>query len=353
MADQKLTDKTELAASPATVDWVHAIDVDDLTGSPQGTSKKLSIQNLLSAIVSVLLPSSFNFNNFKGINLATPTNDLDAANKAYVDSLIDGLKWKECARVATTSNITLSGLQTIDTVALAEDDRVIVWQQSDLTENGVYLAKSGAWVRSDDANTSQELVCLAIDAGSEGATYDNVSFQQTTPSPITVGISNIVFVTRASTTDHNSLAGVQGGVVGERNHLSNAQIALIHAALTLSSDTKTQSLLALSGQELQVSGGWSKTVFSSYKVGTTADPSTTAETPATAPVLAEMTHTFTPAKATNLIKVKCGCSFDKTGGGDDGVRMAVFVDGVVQTETTRRDFVGGNDDYDTCLHTFW
>jgi hypothetical protein len=51
--------------------------------------------------------------------------------------------------------------------------------------------------------------------------------------------------------------------------------------------------------------------------------------------------------------VKCGCSFDKTGGGDDGVRMAVFVDGVVQTETTRRDFVGSNNDYDTSLHTFW
>ena len=110
----------------------------------------------------------------------------------------------------------------------------------------------------------------------------------------------------------------------------------------------------LSGTDKEkIDGGWSKTVFSSYKVGTTADPSTTAETPATAPVLAEMTHTFTPAKETTLIKVKCGCSFDKTGGGDDGVRMAVFVDGVVQTETTRRDFVGSNDDYDTSLHTFW
>lgn len=110
----------------------------------------------------------------------------------------------------------------------------------------------------------------------------------------------------------------------------------------------------LSGTDKEkINGGWSKTVFSSYKVGTTADPSTTAETPATAPVLAEMTHTFTPAKATNVIKVQCGCSFDKTGGGDDGVRMAVFVDGVVQTETTRRNFVASNDDYNASLHTFW
>lgn len=110
----------------------------------------------------------------------------------------------------------------------------------------------------------------------------------------------------------------------------------------------------LSGTDkAKIDGGWSKTVFSSYKVGTTVDPSTTAETPATAPVLAEMTHTFTPAKATNSIKVKCGCSFDKNGGGGDGVRMAVFVDGVIQTETTRRDFIDARDDYNTSLYTFW
>lgn len=207
----KLTDQPELAEIPANGDWIHVVDISDTSSDPAGSSKKLSISNLLQGIVNVLLPADFNFNNFKGINLAAPTSDLDATNKAYVDNLVDGLKWKTCARAATTGDIVLSGLQTIDGVSLADGDRVLVWQQADPTQNGIYSAAAGAWSRTEDANTGQELVCASITAGSEGATLANTSFTQTTPAPITIGVSNIVFVDRASITDHNALAGIQGG----------------------------------------------------------------------------------------------------------------------------------------------
>ena len=51
---------------------------------------------------------------------------------------------------ATTANITLSGEQTIDSVAVVADDRVLVKNQTDGIENGVYTAASGAWVRAID-----------------------------------------------------------------------------------------------------------------------------------------------------------------------------------------------------------
>jgi len=229
----KLTDKTALGATPANNDVLHLVDISDPTSDPAGTSFKITVENLLKAITNVLLPANFNFNNFRGINLASPIGDLDAANKQYVDNLIDGLKWKECARVATTGNITLANLQTVDGVSLAAGDRVLVKEQTSLPENGIYdVVDGGAWTRSEDANTGEELVCASIDTSPEGATLDNKSYAQTTADPINLGVSDIVFVLRASTTDHNSLGGLQGGTATERNHLTNSQVGIVNDAMT-------------------------------------------------------------------------------------------------------------------------
>jgi hypothetical protein len=83
----------------------------------------------------------------KVTGLNDPTGATDAATKQYVDLLVQGIRGKFSYRVATTANITLSGTQTIDGIALAVDDTVLVKNQSTATQNGVYLVKSGAWVR--------------------------------------------------------------------------------------------------------------------------------------------------------------------------------------------------------------
>ena len=83
-------------------------------------------------------------------NLATPTADGDAATKAYVDGVAQGLDIKDSVKVATTANITLSGTQTIDGVGILADDRVLVKDQSTGSENGIYLCKAGAWARTTD-----------------------------------------------------------------------------------------------------------------------------------------------------------------------------------------------------------
>jgi len=49
--------------------------------------------------------------------------------------------------LATTSNITLSGLQTIDGIVTDSGWSVLVKNQTDASENGIYLTNSGAWVR--------------------------------------------------------------------------------------------------------------------------------------------------------------------------------------------------------------
>ena len=104
--------------------------------------------NTLSAMAA---PSSdLSLNSQKITNLATPSATTDAANKAYVDSVSQGLDVKDSVKVATTANITLSGTQTIDGVAVSADERVLVKDQSTQTQNGLYLCKAGAWQRTTD-----------------------------------------------------------------------------------------------------------------------------------------------------------------------------------------------------------
>lgn len=64
---------------------------------------------------------------------------------------------REPVRLATTANIALSGLQTIDGVLTEVGDRVLVKNQTDATANGIYTASAGQWYRASDARTSRTM----------------------------------------------------------------------------------------------------------------------------------------------------------------------------------------------------
>ncbi|WP_313333152.1 tail fiber domain-containing protein [Sphingobium yanoikuyae] len=79
-----------------------------------------------------------------------PASNMQAATKAYVDAQIQAIGAKASARLATTGAISLAGLPTIDGVMVAAGDRILVKDQANAADNGIYVADTGAWSRAAD-----------------------------------------------------------------------------------------------------------------------------------------------------------------------------------------------------------
>lgn len=125
-----------------------------------------------STTIGVTTPAAGAFTTASATNQPVGNNDL--TTKLYVDSLALGISWKQPVTAATTANITLSGAQTIDTVAVVAGDRVLVKNQTADYENGIYVATSGAWSRSPDANTWDEMVSALVfvtEGGQSGSAW--------------------------------------------------------------------------------------------------------------------------------------------------------------------------------------
>lgn len=97
------------------------------------------------------------------------------AAQAAAEAAAAGLKWRPSVKAASTGNLTLSGEQIVDGVSLVDGDRILVKDQSDTTENGVYIVAAGTWSRAEDADTWDELISQVVTV-EEGAIWADYSF---------------------------------------------------------------------------------------------------------------------------------------------------------------------------------
>ena len=116
-----------------------------------------------------------------------------SVTKEYVDAIASGLTLKDNAKAATTANITLSGTQTIDDVALIAGDRVLVKNQTSGAENGIYDVAAGAWARSSDANVSAEVTSGMFCFVTGGTVNGSKGFALVTADPIVLDTTVLVF----------------------------------------------------------------------------------------------------------------------------------------------------------------
>ena len=209
-----------------------------------------------STSIGLITPSSGVFTNIStttGSISTTPSNPTDLVNKNYVDMFVQGYAIKAECQVATTGNITLSGLQTIDGYTTLANDRVLVKNQTTSAQNGIYVASTGAWARSSDANTWNSLIS-AFTFIMNGTTQQNSGWVCTITSGGTLGTTPVTWSQLASAASYFAGTGLTlssytfsitpVGTSGTYGSASSVPVFVTNASGQVSSVTNTTISIA-------------------------------------------------------------------------------------------------------------
>ena len=289
----------------ARADHIHPTDTSraplaspGLTGTPTAptaTNGTNTTQIATTAFVlatrldQLALPTAdVSLNSRKITNLLDPTNPQDAATKNYVDSAIQGLDTKSSVKAASTgSNLTLSGTQTVDGIALIAGDRILVKDQTTASQNGIYVVAAGAWTRSTDANAWAELID-AYTFVEMGTTNADTGWVSTADPGGTLDTTNVVWVQFSAAGQIAAGAGLTKtgntiDVVGTANRIlvnaDNIDIAATYVGQTSITTLGTITTGTWNGSVVAVSyGGTGATTLTGYVKGSGTSPFTASAT---------------------------------------------------------------------------
>jgi hypothetical protein len=243
------------------------------TANPSQSGLNITSSTINSTTIGATTPSTGIFTNIgttTGTVSTAPSGATDIANKQYVDYYAAGLSWKAPVLTATSANITLSGLQTINGVTVVAGDRVLVKNQSTASQNGIYTASATAWTYAIGADDWAEYVgaivfivdgsltgtawyCTAQPGGTLGVTAMNWS-NFSVASSYTAGTGLTLTGTQFSITN----TGVSAATYGSA---SSVPVIAFNAQGQATSVTNTS--IAINGNQIT-----SGTIGSSYLSGT-------------------------------------------------------------------------------------
>ena len=115
------------------------------------------------------------------------------ATREWVTEELARQDFKHSVLAATTANIALTGLQTVDGVALTAGARVLVKNQTAAKDNGLYLVAGGAWTRCSDADSSAKVTPGMLVLVERGTVNAESAWQLVTDAPITLGVTALAY----------------------------------------------------------------------------------------------------------------------------------------------------------------
>ena len=117
-----------------------------------------------------------------------PSTQTDRVMGAY-----GGLGLKSPVKIASTANLTLSGEQTIDGVAVVDGDRVLVKDQTSQPDNGIYIVSTGSWTRAPDFDGVNDIRKGTLVFSAGGTVGGGLLYQVTAADVIDIDTDNITF----------------------------------------------------------------------------------------------------------------------------------------------------------------
>lgn len=220
--------------------------------------------------------ADMNGGGFKLTNIASPTANTDAANKAYVDGVASGLDVKNSVRAASTANVAgtynatagtsargqFTGMpNSIDGVTLAANDRILLKDQTTGAQNGIYVVSTlgtgsnGVWDRATDFDQDAEVTPGAFTFVEEGTVNADSGWVLTTNGAITIGGASGTAIAFAQFSGAGSIvAGAGLTKTGNTLDVVAADTSILVNADSLQVNLNGSTLAVSSGLKVNASG---------------------------------------------------------------------------------------------------
>lgn len=181
------------------------------------------------------------FSSIPELPASDPTTANQAVRKSYVDvigQMVDPSLYKNACTCATTANITLSGEQTIDGFTTSAT-RVLVWNQTTTSQNGIYISDSGAWTRASDYNTAAEVLQGTSTFITDGTVNKNRLFVMNAASVTTLGTDPVTFTPLSGLNEYVAGNGItiSTNTISTDNTYLNANLTFVKKSGTVATNS--------------------------------------------------------------------------------------------------------------------